>query len=62
MDFLRLACNSRRKALGQAELDPLEFYAYIIPKVREIYSPFTARTLMVVQLYITGFLVPMQLC
>lgn len=34
VDFLRMACNSRRKALGQAELDPLEFYAYVVPKVR----------------------------
>lgn len=34
VDFLRMACNARRKARGQPELDPLEFYAYIIPKVR----------------------------
>lgn len=34
VDFLRMACNARRKALGQAELDPLEFYAHVIPKVR----------------------------
>jgi Fe-S cluster assembly ATP-binding protein len=33
VDFLRLAANARRKAQGQAELDPLEFYAYIMPKV-----------------------------
>lgn len=33
VDFLRMACNARRKALGQSELDPLEFYAYIMPKV-----------------------------
>jgi Fe-S cluster assembly ATP-binding protein len=34
VDFLRMACNARRKALGQTELDPLEFYAHVIPKVR----------------------------
>jgi Fe-S cluster assembly ATP-binding protein len=33
VDFLRLACNARRKAKGQAELDPLEFYAFVVPKV-----------------------------
>jgi Fe-S cluster assembly ATP-binding protein len=33
VDFLRMACNARRKSLGQTELDPLEFYAHIIPKV-----------------------------
>jgi Fe-S cluster assembly ATP-binding protein len=33
VDFLRMACNARRKALGHAELDPLEFYAHVIPKV-----------------------------
>jgi Fe-S cluster assembly ATP-binding protein len=35
VDFLRMACNARRKALGQTELDPLEFYAHVIPKVRQ---------------------------
>lgn len=34
VDFLRLACNARRKAKGEAELDPLEFYAYLSPKVQ----------------------------
>lgn len=33
IDFLRMACNARRKSLGQAELDPLEFYAFVMPKV-----------------------------
>jgi Fe-S cluster assembly ATP-binding protein len=33
VDFLRMACNARRKALGQTEFDPLEFYAHVIPKV-----------------------------
>lgn len=32
IDFLRIATNSRRKALGEKELDPLEFYAYVMPK------------------------------
>lgn len=32
-DFLRMAANARRKALGQPELDPLEFYSFIMPKV-----------------------------
>lgn len=34
VDFLRMACNARRKAKGEAELDPLEFYAHVVPKVR----------------------------
>lgn len=33
VDFLRMACNARRKARGIAELDPLEFYGYVTPKV-----------------------------
>jgi len=33
VDFLRMACNARRKQLGQPELDPLEFYAFVMPKV-----------------------------
>ena len=33
IDFLRMACNARRKSLGQSELDPLEFYAHVMPKV-----------------------------
>jgi Fe-S cluster assembly ATP-binding protein len=33
VDFLRLAANARRKSLGKPELDPLEFYAFIMPKV-----------------------------
>lgn len=35
IDFLRMACNARRKSLGQPELDPLEFYAYVMPKVKD---------------------------
>ena len=34
VDFLRMACNARRKVLGQPELDPLEFYAHVMPKVQ----------------------------
>ena len=33
IDFLRIATNARRKASGEAELDPLEFYAHVMPKV-----------------------------
>lgn len=35
-DFLRVACNSRRKALGKDELDPLQFYAYLQPKLQAL--------------------------
>ena len=35
-DFLRLACNSRRKALGEPELDPIEFYGYLAPLMEEM--------------------------
>lgn len=34
IDFLRIATNARRKAKGESELDPLEFYAHVMPKVR----------------------------
>ncbi|KAK2077817.1 hypothetical protein QBZ16_004665 [Prototheca wickerhamii] len=33
IDFLRMATNARRKALGQPELDPLEFYAFVMPRL-----------------------------
>lgn len=33
VDFLRMACNARRKQQGKPELDPLEFYAYVMPKL-----------------------------
>ncbi|KAE8713852.1 putative ATP-dependent transporter ycf16 [Hibiscus syriacus] len=33
IDFLHMAYNARRKKLGQPELGPLEFYAYIYPKL-----------------------------
>lgn len=33
VDFLRIATNARRKALGLSEFDPLEFYANVMPKL-----------------------------
>ena len=33
-EFLRMAANARRAAQGVSELDPLEFYGFITPKVR----------------------------
>jgi Fe-S cluster assembly ATP-binding protein len=36
IDFLRVATNARRKALGQPELDPLEFYAHVAPKLEAL--------------------------
>ena len=33
IDFLRVATNARRAALALPELDPLEFYAHVSPKV-----------------------------
>lgn len=32
-EFLRLSANARRMAQGVPELDPLEFYGFITPKV-----------------------------
>lgn len=32
-EFLRLSANARRMAQGIPELDPLEFYGFITPKV-----------------------------
>ncbi len=32
-EFLRLAANTRRKAKGEPELDPMEFFGFIVPKV-----------------------------
>ena len=34
-EFLRMAANARRAAKGQPELDPLEFYGFITPKVHQ---------------------------
>ena len=39
IDFLRVATNARRRAAGQEDLDPLEFYAFVMPKVR-LQAPF----------------------
>eukprot|EP00270_Netrium_digitus_P003098 TRINITY_DN1351_c0_g1_i2.p1 TRINITY_DN1351_c0_g1~~TRINITY_DN1351_c0_g1_i2.p1 ORF type:complete len:343 (+),score=81.59 TRINITY_DN1351_c0_g1_i2:41-1069(+) len=36
VDFLRMACNARRKAQGLEELDPLEFYGFLSPKLQEL--------------------------
>ena len=33
IDFLRIATNARRRAGGESDLDPLEFYAHVMPKV-----------------------------
>lgn len=35
-DFLRMMCNARRKAQGKEELDPLEFYGFLTPKLDEL--------------------------
>ena len=37
-EFLRISANARRLAQGLPELDPLEFYGFITPKVRSAYS------------------------
>ncbi len=34
-DFLRLAANARRKQRGEPELEPLEFYGFVMPKVQD---------------------------
>ena len=47
VDFLRLACNARRKAKGEPELDPLEFYAYLTPKVMLIHNGSSFHLLLV---------------
>ena len=35
-EFLRLAANTKRKAQGQPELDPMEFFGFIVPKVGQM--------------------------
>ncbi|XP_071732718.1 ABC transporter I family member 6, chloroplastic-like [Rutidosis leptorrhynchoides] len=35
-DFLQMAYNARRRKLGQPELDPLQFYGYIMPKLEMV--------------------------
>ena len=36
VDFLRMMCNARRVARGEEELDPLEFYGYLTPKLESL--------------------------
>jgi Fe-S cluster assembly ATPase SufC len=36
IDFLRIATNARRTAKGEKELDPLEFYAHVMPKLEAL--------------------------
>ena len=52
-DFLRLAANARRKQLGQEELGPLEFYGYVMPKVRALAKPWQCHSVAVVSMYST---------
>ena len=35
-DFLRMMCNERRKHRGEPELDPLEFYGFLSPKLEQL--------------------------
>ena len=35
-DFLRMMCNERRKSRGEPELDPLEFYGFLTPKLEQL--------------------------
>ncbi|KAK9807307.1 hypothetical protein WJX73_010858 [Symbiochloris irregularis] len=39
IDFLRMSCNARRRSLGKDELPPLEFYAYLAPKLEALNMP-----------------------
>merc|ERR1712146_755312 len=36
IDFLRLAYNTKMKALGKTEIEPLEFYSFIVPKLKDL--------------------------
>ena len=36
VDFLRMMCNERRKHRGEPELDPLEFYGFLSPKLEQL--------------------------
>ena len=36
VDFLRMMCNERRKSRGDPELDPLEFYGFLTPKLEQL--------------------------
>jgi hypothetical protein len=42
VDFLRMAYNARQKSQGKPELEPIEFYAHVIPKVRPGHCGLTA--------------------
>lgn len=35
-EFLQMACNARRAALGLPEMEPLEFYSFLTPKLEEL--------------------------
>ena len=35
-DFLRMMANARRRALGMPELEPLEFYGFLTPKLEQL--------------------------
>ncbi len=50
-EFLRISANARRMAQGLPELDPLEFYGFITPKVRcmsysALFAPCSFRCMM----------------
>ncbi|KAH9769256.1 ABC transporter I family member 6 [Citrus sinensis] len=36
IDFLHMAYNARRRKLGQPEIGPIEFYAYLYPKLERL--------------------------
>lgn len=36
IDFLRMAYNARCKALGKSEVEPLEFYGIVMPKLEKL--------------------------
>ena len=36
IDFLRLAVNSKRRSRSETEMDPLEFYGYVTPKLEKL--------------------------
>merc|ERR1712224_252048 len=36
IDFLRLAYNTKMKAVSKPEIEPLEFYSFIVPKLKNL--------------------------
>ena len=36
LDFLRSSYNAQREARGEAEMDPLEFFGYVTPKLENL--------------------------